>query len=271
MKGSRFKGKFHLLLLTSAGRTAINVTHAITNMNSIRSLILKTSLFRLPLEANAKNTSEALFKNVFPRSYSMYSPRFIEPTFRLEDQEKLKESGEFAERQFTPVKAALTNQTSSIFYDPIVRKFTNYVMITGQRALARDLVNETFECIKHTQLKKKHQAETDEEKEKIETNPVVIIHKAVENCRPVLQLTPIKRGGIKYQVPVPLTEKRSYFIAMRWLVEAGRDKGRTVKFAEKLARELIEASMNEGRIVKKKQDLHRQCEANRAYAHYRWS
>ncbi|XP_003378569.1 ribosomal protein S7 [Trichinella spiralis] len=26
----------------------------------------------------------------------------------------------------------------------------------------------------------------------------------------------------------------------------------------------------QGRIVKKKQDLHRQCEANKAYAHYRW-
>ncbi|XP_064095476.1 small ribosomal subunit protein uS7m-like [Macrobrachium nipponense] len=169
-------------------------------MSAIRSLILKSNILRLSLEANARNTNVGLFQNVFLRSYSMYSPRFIEPTFRLEDQEKLKESGEFAERQFTPVKAALTNQTSSIFYDPIVRKFTNYVMITGQRTLVRDLVNETFERIKHAQLKKKHQAETEEEKAKIETNPVVIFHKAVENCRPVLQLTPIKRGGIKYQV-----------------------------------------------------------------------
>ncbi|KOC70463.1 28S ribosomal protein S7, mitochondrial [Habropoda laboriosa] len=25
-----------------------------------------------------------------------------------------------------------------------------------------------------------------------------------------------------------------------------------------------------GRVIKKKQDLHKQCEANRAYAHYRW-
>lgn len=29
--------------------------------------------------------------------------------------------------------------------------------------------------------------------------------------------------------------------------------------------------VQQGRVVKKKQDLHRQCEANRAYAHYRWS
>lgn len=27
----------------------------------------------------------------------------------------------------------------------------------------------------------------------------------------------------------------------------------------------------QGRVVKKKLELHKQCEANRAYAHYRWS
>lgn len=32
-----------------------------------------------------------------------------------------------------------------------------------------------------------------------------------------------------------------------------------------------EVNALQGKVVKKKQDLHRQCEANRAYAHYRWS
>lgn len=27
----------------------------------------------------------------------------------------------------------------------------------------------------------------------------------------------------------------------------------------------------QGKVIKRKQDLHRLCEANRAYAHYRWS
>lgn len=26
----------------------------------------------------------------------------------------------------------------------------------------------------------------------------------------------------------------------------------------------------QGRVIKKKHELHKQCEANRAYAHYRW-
>lgn len=140
----------------------------------------------------------------------------------------------------------------------------------GQKTLARDLLNKSFENIKRIQLERYHLADEDE-KHKIETNPKAIIYKAITNCRPLLHLTPIKRGGVNYQVPVPITEKRSYFLAMKWIIEAAREKERTVHFPEKMAWELIDAASNQGRVVKKKQDLHRQCEANRAYAHYRWS
>lgn len=58
---------------------------------------------------------------------------------------------------------------------------------------------------------------------------------------------------------------------MNWLIEAGTEKERTMRFTERLAYELIDAAANTGRVIKKKQDLHKQCEANRAYAHYRWS
>lgn len=36
-----------------------------------------------------------------------------------------------------------------------------------------------------------------------------------------------------------------------------------------LANELLDAYNGEGKVMKRKQDLYRQCEANRAYAHYR--
>lgn len=143
-------------------------------------------------------------------------------------------------------------------------------MKSGQKVLARDLVEKAFENVKRMQLQKYHQA-TDEDKQKIELNPKTVFYRAVDNCKPLLQLAPIKRGGVTYQVPIPITEKRSQFLSMKWLISAAREKERTVHFPEKLAWELIEASNNQGRVVKRKQDLHRQCEANRAYAHYRWS
>lgn len=181
------------------------------------------------------------------------------------------ESGEALKMAHIPIKPPRNNDSSSIFHDDLVSKFTNYIMKGGQKMLARTLVEKCFENIKRIQLEKYNKATTEDEKSKIQTNPVQILHDAIENCRPMLNVTPIKRGGVRYQVPVPITEKHSYFRACKWMVEASREKERTIHLPEKLAYELLDAASNQGRVVKRKQDLHRLCEANRAYAHYRWS
>lgn len=82
----------------------------------------------------------------------------------------------------------------------------------------------------------------------------------------------VKRGGATYQVPYPLSEKYARFSAARWLLEVVRDRPRPrlAHFPEVMAKELIAAFNNEGKVIKKKQDMHRLCEQNRAYAHYRW-
>ncbi|KAK4301994.1 hypothetical protein Pmani_025894 [Petrolisthes manimaculis] len=204
------------------------------------------------------------------RAYSMYPPTYIKPVYQKEKLEELIESGEAKEREFTPVRAAYNSHTSSVFHDSLVRKFTNHVMKTGQKALSRELVEQTFREIKLIQLRKWNQSQTPEEKSVIECDPNKIFHKAVENCRPLLIVSPIRRGGVTYQVPMPVTEHRSYFESMRWLVKAGKEKERTIHFPQQMARELLSAARNEGRAVKMKQDLHQLCEANKAYAHYRW-
>lgn len=124
--------------------------------------------------------------------------------------------------------------------------------------------------VKQIQLSKYYNAATDEERSAIELNPVTILHQALENCKPILQLTPIKRGGSTYQVPVPVSDKRATFLAMKWMILESREKERKVHFPERFAAEMLDAFNNTGKVVKRKQDLHRQCEANRAYAHYRW-
>lgn len=59
---------------------------------------------------------------------------------------------------------------------------------------------------------------------------------------------------------------------MKWLIAAAKERDtKNVRFPTQLAFELIDASNNTGKVIKRKQDLHKQCEANRAYAHYRWS
>lgn len=70
----------------------------------------------------------------------------------------------------------------------------------GKKQLARSLVEKSFENIKRKQIERYHLAATTEEKSKIELDPKQILHRAVENAKPLLQLSPVKRGGITYQV-----------------------------------------------------------------------
>ncbi|CAG9798521.1 unnamed protein product [Chironomus riparius] len=208
---------------------------------------------------------------ILANNYSQYEPHFINPVFKKDEQEALIKSGEISKIAFVPIKAPRNNDNSSVFHDHRVSKMVNYIMQGGKKELARKLMSETFERIKRIQIERYHKAQTEEEKENIVLNPVTILHMAIENVRPILMVTPVRRGGVKYQVPVPISEQSSYYRACKWLVEASREHDRKTHLPEKMAFELLDAANNSGRVVKRKHDLHRLCEANRAYAHYRWS
>lgn len=204
------------------------------------------------------------------RYYSLYGKRYIKPVYRKEDQQALTESKELSALKHIPVKGAKHEETCSVFHDIVVEKFINYMMMCGRKAAARKTLERTFETIKIMQLEKFNKAETEEEKAKIIIDPLIIFKVAIANCRPVLKLNEMMRGGSLYQVPAPISDKESTFKAMRALVLAAREKDHSVSYWDRLAMDLIDASNNKGRVVKKKIDLHKQCEANRAYAHYRW-
>ncbi|XP_025093061.1 28S ribosomal protein S7, mitochondrial-like [Pomacea canaliculata] len=199
---------------------------------------------------------------------SVYNPHFLEPI--LDKKELAQPLQDNDVRRFRPIKAAKTEQVSSIFYDPLMQKFINRIMKKGKKYLARDILEKTFENIKHIQVEKYNKASSAEEKESIETDPVVIFKQAIENCKPVLITTRVVKGGVTYQVPVPCSPNYQLFCATKWLVENCRDKERKIPMHQKLAWELIDAYKNEGKSIRKKQERHKQCEANRAYAHFRW-
>jgi len=98
-------------------------------------------------------------------------------------------------------------------------------------------------------LEKYYNASDPIEREKIVIDPYKIFHIAVENCKPFLQTTPVKRGGATYQVPVPVSDKRRIFLAMNWLIDAGKTKEDNVRFYKKLALEFIDAANNTVRLA----------------------
>ncbi|XP_061386893.1 small ribosomal subunit protein uS7m-like [Musca vetustissima] len=204
---------------------------------------------------------------VVARQMSAYPKHYVEPIFTKEAQLAAKEQDEYNKLLHVPTKATKNDESLSVFYNPFVQKIINYMTYGGNKKLARELFDRSMECVKRTQIERINLGKL----EGATADPYALLVQAIENSRPLLQLTAIKRGGVTYQVPVPITEKRSYFLAMKWLLEAAREKERKVHFPEKFAWEILDAAYGQGRVIKKKNDLHRQAESNRAYAHYRWS
>jgi len=141
-----------------------------------------------------------------------------------------------------------------LFYnDPKVAKFINKIMKKGKKSIAQRIVYRALDILK----------------EKTKKEPLEVFEKALENASPVLEVRPRRIGGATYQVPIEVRGERRLALAIRWIIQAARNKkGKPME--EKLAEELMNAANNTGFAVKKKEDTHRMAEANRAFAHFAW-
>jgi small subunit ribosomal protein S7 len=94
-----------------------------------------------------------------------------------------------------------------------------------------------------------------------------LFKKAVDNCKPILEVKTRRVGGANYQVPVEVNPYRRQSLAIHWLVLNARTRsGKSM--TDKLAEEIMDAANGRGGAVK--EDVHRMAEANKAFAHYRW-
>ncbi len=137
--------------------------------------------------------------------------------------------------------------------DVLLAKFINYVMRRGKKSVAEKIVYRAIEIIE----------------EKTGQNGLDVLKKAIENVKPVLEVTSRRVGGATYQVPIEVRPERRLALAMRWIIMFAKQRPEHT-MAEKLANELLLAYRNEGPSIKKKEDTHRMAEANKAFAHYRW-
>ena len=105
--------------------------------------------------------------------------------------------------------------------------------------------------------------------DKTKQDALNVLTQAIENVRPLLEVKARRVGGATYQVPIEVQPTRSTTIAMRWIIDAARQKtGKPM--AVRLADELLAANKKEGMAFKKREDTHKMAEANRSFAHYRW-
>ena len=140
-----------------------------------------------------------------------------------------------------------------VYGDVLVAKVIHAVMKQGKKRVAENVVYGSMDVIK----------------EKTKEDPVVVLKKAVENAKPMVEVKSRRVGGATYQVPVEIRPERRLSLSIRWLVGYARERGEKTMM-QKLSAELIDAFNNRGTTIKKKEDTHKMAEANKAFAHYRW-
>ncbi len=140
-----------------------------------------------------------------------------------------------------------------VYNSTLVEKFINSMMWDGKKATAQHIFYASMDLLR----------------ERSGDDPLKLFKKAVENCKPLLEVKTRRVGGANYQVPIEVPQNRRTSLALRWIIGNARtrpEKG----MSDKLAGELNDAANMRGGAIKKKDDVHRMAEANKAFAHYRW-
>ena len=141
-----------------------------------------------------------------------------------------------------------------VYSSTLANKFVNSMMWGGKKSTAQGIF---YQAMKN--LEEKGGGE----------EAIKLFKKAVENCKPLLEVKTRRVGGANYQVPIEVNPDRRTSLAIRWLITYGRARGEK-GMIDKLSNELLDAANGRGAAMKKKEDVHRMAEANKAFAHYRW-
>ncbi len=140
-----------------------------------------------------------------------------------------------------------------VYNSVLVSRFINAMMWDGKKRTSERIFYETMDKVR----------------ERGNDEPLKIFKKAVENCKPNVEVKSRRVGGANYQVPIEVAGHRRTSLAIRWLVNYSRARGEK-GMAEKLCAEILDAAVNRGIAIKRRDDIHRMAEANKAFAHYRW-
>ncbi len=132
-----------------------------------------------------------------------------------------------------------------------VAKLINKVLLDGKKQTARELVYKALE-----------------ELEKATNRPAVeSFETALSNVSPAVEVRSKRIGGATYQVPVEVSQNRKIALAMRWIINAARNRqGKPMSIF--LRDELLDAYNNTGSAMKKRDEMHRMADANKAFAHF---
>ena len=137
--------------------------------------------------------------------------------------------------------------------DLVLAKFMNSLMYDGKKSAAEGIIYGAFDTIQ----------------QKTKQEPRGVVHEALRNVSPALEVRSRRVGGATYQVPVEVRLDRARALAIRWIITAARGRNEPT-MTGRLSGEILDAANNRGNAVKKREDTHKMADSNRAFSHYRW-
>lgn len=136
----------------------------------------------------------------------------------------------------------------------LIAKFINAIMFDGKKSTATRVMYDALDIVG---------------KRITDDPPDEVFEKAVQRCKPNVEVRSKRVGGSNYQVPMPVNRRRQQTLAFRWIREAARSK-KGKPLCESLAQEFLDAFKGEGTAVTARENVHRMAEANKAFAHFAW-
>jgi len=138
------------------------------------------------------------------------------------------------------------------FKSKLVTKFINYLMRGGKKSVAQGVFYRAMDVVV----------------ERVGGgDPLEVFETALSNVAPIIEVRSRRIGGMTYQVPTEVKEKRRIALAIRWMLESARKKkGRPMYL--RLADEISDAYRRQGTAYERRENTHKMAEANRAFAHF---
>ncbi|KAJ9479952.1 37S ribosomal protein S7, mitochondrial [Pseudozyma hubeiensis] len=133
--------------------------------------------------------------------------------------------------------------------DPTLEFLTNLLMKDGKKAQAQRFTTRTLHHIASA----------------TNSNPLPLIHEAIQKAAPLVKMQSKKQGGKSLQVPVALTPRQSMRKALTWIIEASK-KRPDRELERRLAAEFLAVVEGGSSAVVKKEEQHKVATVNRANA-----
>nr|YP_010428212.1 ribosomal protein S7 [Hydnora longicollis]USN93661.1 ribosomal protein S7 [Hydnora longicollis] len=166
----------------------------------------------------------------------------------------------YKERPKLELETKTNSKYDPIYKNRIINLLINKNIKNGKKSLSYKIICQTLNIIKS----------------KTQSDPLIIIRKALKKLTPLLILRPKKSKNVnkktkgknmrKITVAVaPSFRLLARRLAIHWLVSAAKERSYDRTFIEKLSSELLEVVTNKGNAIRKKDEYMKIAEENKSY------